>query len=67
MKKRSIKKLSIRRQTLTHLSDNVQARIEGGAISTALCPTPATMCFICPPITQNRTCQCTGSQYVCCE
>jgi hypothetical protein len=67
MKKQSIKKLVINRQTLTHLSNPEQARIEGGAISTAQCPTPATMCFICPPITLDRTCKCTGSQYVCCQ
>jgi hypothetical protein len=55
MKKRNAKKLSLKKDTLSHLSRNHQQQIQGGAFSFN-CPTPRTRCFICPPRTFDGQC-----------
>jgi hypothetical protein len=70
MKKSTIKKLTLNKSTISHLPKITQLNIAGGqVISTIPCnPTPATMCFVCPPKTYNRTCGCaTTSVQLCCE
>lgn len=63
MKKKKIelnKKLLLNKDTIVHLNDAQQSRLAGGntakacATYNAECPTPATICFICPPLSEKN-------------
>ncbi len=63
MKKRKIelqKKLSLHKETIVQISDAQLSQVAGGASAAACptfnaaCPTPATACFICPPISEKN-------------
>ncbi len=63
MKKKKLelnKKLLLSKETIVHLNEAQQSLLAGGATATncptynAECPTPATACFICPPLSEKN-------------
>jgi hypothetical protein len=58
MKKRKAPKLSLRKDTISNLTNGQLKQVNGGAPPTQnrFCPTPATRCFICPPLTFDGQC-----------
>jgi hypothetical protein len=56
MKKKSMKRLMLKKATLNNLNNNSQAKLAGGigpGTKNWVCPTPGTRCYICPdePVT----------------
>lgn len=58
------KKLNLRNLKVSSFVTQSNADLKGGAITGTVCdPTDATRCFVCPPLTFEKTCDPTDATY----